>query len=86
MFMAYTTPNSQLPDRVQGYCQYPYQMNPPCTSAGPPFNAARSYHPGGVNALLSDGSVKFFKDSVNPATWRALSTTTGSEVVSSDSY
>ena len=47
---------------------------------------ARSYHPGGVNSLLGDGSVKFIKDSVNLTTWRALGTTNGGEVISGDSY
>jgi prepilin-type processing-associated H-X9-DG protein len=48
--------------------------------------AARSRHAGGVNAALADGSVRFFKDSINIFTWRALSTTMGGEVVSSDAY
>ena len=55
-------------------------------SKTPTFNAARSYHPGGVNALLADGSVKFFKDSINVYVCAALSTTRGAEVISSDSY
>jgi prepilin-type N-terminal cleavage/methylation domain-containing protein/prepilin-type processing-associated H-X9-DG protein len=91
MFNAYTTPNSTVPDWIaNGYCRYPYQTNPPCT--GPTngsqnsYNASRSYHPGGVNALLSDGSVRFFKNSINYITWRALSTTTGGEVLSADSF
>ena len=50
------------------------------------FFTARSYHPGGVNALLADGSVKFIKDSVSPATWYGLATATGGEVISADSY
>ena len=47
---------------------------------------ARSYHPGGVNALLADGSVRFCKDSINGQSWRALGSVAGGEVVSSDSY
>jgi prepilin-type N-terminal cleavage/methylation domain-containing protein/prepilin-type processing-associated H-X9-DG protein len=47
---------------------------------------ARSYHPGGVNALLADGSVRFIKSTVDAATWRSLGTVAGSEVISSESY
>ncbi|MDR3635637.1 MAG: DUF1559 domain-containing protein [Isosphaeraceae bacterium] len=96
MFMAYTTPNSQIPDLIPGYCQYPFQNNPPCTTpypngssvpvGVPGFNAARSFHSGGVNTLLADGSVRFAKNSINPATWQGLSTTQGGEVLSADSY
>jgi prepilin-type processing-associated H-X9-DG protein len=46
--------------------------------------AARSRHPGGVNALLGDGSVRFFADSIDPATWSALGTRAGGEVVAAD--
>jgi hypothetical protein len=35
---------------------------------------------------MADGSVKFFKSSVAIATWRGLSTSQGSEVISSDAY
>lgn len=34
--------------------------------------AARSVHPGGVQAGLADGSVKFFTESINLNTWRFL--------------
>jgi prepilin-type N-terminal cleavage/methylation domain-containing protein/prepilin-type processing-associated H-X9-DG protein len=47
---------------------------------------ASSYHPGGVNVGMLDGSVKFIKDTVNPLTWWALATKAGGEVVSADSY
>jgi prepilin-type processing-associated H-X9-DG protein len=55
---------------------------------GPTYAAitSRSYHPGGVNTLFGDGSVHFVKNSINLATWRALGTIAGGEVVSSDSY
>jgi prepilin-type N-terminal cleavage/methylation domain-containing protein/prepilin-type processing-associated H-X9-DG protein len=47
---------------------------------------ARSFHPGGVNALLGDGSVRFVKSTINGYTWRALGTVAGGEVVSAGSY
>ena len=57
-------------------------------NGGPTFAAinARSYHPGGVNALLGDGSVKFIKSTIDGNTWRALGTAQGGEVVSADTY
>ena len=45
---------------------------------------ARSLHPGGVNSLLADGHVQFIKDSINVATWQALGSRNGGEVISSD--
>ncbi len=48
--------------------------------------AARSFHPGGVNALAADGSVKFMKDTINPISWRALGTVAGGEVVSASDF
>ncbi|MFO0959467.1 MAG: DUF1559 domain-containing protein [Isosphaeraceae bacterium] len=47
---------------------------------------SRSYHPGGVNALRLDGSVRFVKSSINLQVWRALGTRSGNEVVSDDAY
>lgn len=43
---------------------------------------SRSYHTAGVNAVSMDGSVKFWSNSINPATWRALGTRAGGEVFS----
>ncbi len=92
MFFTYTPPNSKIPDQMggnaQGYpwCSYGKLPNvPPCTG-GTPFNAARSRHPGGVNTLFGDGSVKFVKNSVNVYTWRSLGSPNGGEVISADAY
>ena len=55
---------------------------------GPTFAAinSRSYHPGGVNVLMGDGSVKFIKSSIDGMVWRGLGTVAGGEVISSDAY
>jgi len=45
-----------------------------------------SYHPGGVNLLFGDGSVKFIKETVALNAWRALSTRNGGEVTSPSDY
>jgi prepilin-type N-terminal cleavage/methylation domain-containing protein/prepilin-type processing-associated H-X9-DG protein len=47
---------------------------------------ANSAHPGGVNTLFGDGSVKFIKNSISRLTWWSLGTKAGGEVISSDSY
>jgi len=43
---------------------------------------ARSYHPGIVNVLLADGSVRTVSNTINLATWRAVGTRAGSESLS----
>ncbi len=48
------------------------------------LKAARSRHPGGVNLLLCDGTVHFVSNSISLATWRALATRAGNEVLGSD--
>ena len=45
-----------------------------------------SYHPGGANVLMGDGSVRYLKDTVNPVTLRALISLNGGEVISADSF
>lgn len=47
---------------------------------------ASSNHPGGVNVLFMDGSVRFVKSSVSPQSWYAIATPNNGEVISSDSY
>jgi len=43
---------------------------------------SRSYHSGGVNSCRADGSVHFVADAIDLATWQALSTREGGEVIS----
>jgi prepilin-type N-terminal cleavage/methylation domain-containing protein/prepilin-type processing-associated H-X9-DG protein len=100
LFSNALTPNSSEPDRPIGPCpqnQGDTEYRAPCLSlGGHPGQtnpggrgarvAARSYHPGGVNVLMLDGSVHFMKDSVNLRVWRNLGTRASGEVVSSDAY
>lgn len=44
----------------------------------------RSYHTGGINTLLMDGSVRFVTNSISQATWRAVGTRAGGEVLGID--
>jgi prepilin-type N-terminal cleavage/methylation domain-containing protein len=56
-------------------------------SATAPTYAAvtsRSYHPGGVNAMQMDGSVRFVANSIALPVWRALGTRAGGEPASAD--
>ena len=47
---------------------------------------ASSKHPGGVNVLFLDGTVRFVKDSVSLNTWWAVGTHAGGEVVGADQF
>jgi prepilin-type N-terminal cleavage/methylation domain-containing protein/prepilin-type processing-associated H-X9-DG protein len=47
---------------------------------------ATSRHPGGVNTLFCDGSVKFIKDSVNVNTWWGLGSRANGEVIDASAY
>ena len=49
-------------------------------------HVANSRHPGIVNVLFCDGSVRSIKSSISLNTWWALGTRSGGEIVSSDQY
>lgn len=42
--------------------------------------AARSKHPGGVNASHCDGSVTFYSDDIDPFVWNCLATAAGNDI------
>jgi prepilin-type N-terminal cleavage/methylation domain-containing protein/prepilin-type processing-associated H-X9-DG protein len=48
--------------------------------------ATSSFHSGGANVLLGDGSVRFVKDSVSQTVWMSIGSTNGGEAISSDSW
>ncbi|OWK44367.1 DUF1559 domain-containing protein [Fimbriiglobus ruber] len=53
-----------------------------CSNAShnPGQAAARSMHPGGVNLMMGDGSVRFVSNAIDVTTWRAISTRANGEV------
>jgi prepilin-type processing-associated H-X9-DG protein len=57
-----------------------------CRSGLQMSHVANSRHPGVVNMLACDGSVKVIKSTINTATWWALGSRAGAEVISSDQY
>jgi prepilin-type N-terminal cleavage/methylation domain-containing protein/prepilin-type processing-associated H-X9-DG protein len=77
MFNTVATPNS-----IAGWSYCSNNASAGATT----FSEADSYHPGGVNTLMADGSVKFTKNSINMSTWWALGTRANGEVVGADSY
>jgi prepilin-type N-terminal cleavage/methylation domain-containing protein len=83
VFMGFNGPNSPSPDFHQfaSYCNNQPAQGLPCAVNSNVQLAARSRHTGGVNAANGDGSVRFYANSIAIATWRALSTSQGGEVV-----
>ncbi len=69
-FYASAPPNSLIPD-----CGF-------LLNFGVGLYSARSYHPGGVNTAMADGSVRWFSSGTQMMLWRALGTRAGGEVMS----
>ncbi len=64
------SPNGRVPD-----CILPHAVGPPGMAT------ARSWHAGGVNVLMGDGSVRYALDGLDRSVWRALGTRNGGELV-----
>ncbi|AGA28029.1 DUF1559 domain-containing protein [Singulisphaera acidiphila] len=67
-------------------------MKPSCLLGGsddfdsPVVVTATSRHPGGVNLLLGDASVRFVRKEIGAAVWKALGTVSGGEVVDQSQF
>ena len=85
LFNTIQTPNdSQNP---YGGCRlYDGAPNPTNYSDDGFVYGTNSAHPGGVNTLFGDGSVRFVKDSVARNVWWSLGTKASGEVISADAY
>ncbi|MBY0515029.1 MAG: DUF1559 domain-containing protein [Gemmataceae bacterium] len=92
-FTTFQTPNNDAASDVMtgaGCGSAPYPTSPvmPCTTTSTSSLArmqlVRSRHPGGVNAAMCDGSVRFVRSSVSLAAWRAAGTAQGNESLGLD--
>jgi prepilin-type N-terminal cleavage/methylation domain-containing protein/prepilin-type processing-associated H-X9-DG protein len=91
IFSAHFAPNSFQTD-VLSSCDTAILTDDPsnpiaCTNAGSGsalanvYAAARSYHPGGVQVLMADGSARFVSENINLNVWHAINTLRGRETV-----
>ena len=82
---------------ITSYNHFTSPNTPICFNAADPNLAERtpgrldafpasSFHSGGVNVGMCDGSVKYIKNTIGLPTWWALGTRAGGEVISSDQY
>lgn len=76
-FSTMYSPNSPNGDKSQ-LCasMLPYA---PCSNMGNNIQSVRSYHSGGAQILLADGSVRFVTNSISQSIWNALGTIHGGE-------
>ncbi|HOA51092.1 MAG TPA: DUF1559 domain-containing protein [Thermogutta sp.] len=72
-------------DLIEQYCKAPNNdRRLRCATPGNAWDArigARSYHPGGVNVGMADGSVRFIQETIDVTTWGALLSSRGNEAV-----
>lgn len=86
-FTTYLTPNADANDRTNRcHTNLGGALGQKCTAHadwdwGANVVAPRSWHPGGVNVALTDGSVRFVAETVNLTVWRGLGTRSGGEVL-----
>jgi len=79
-------PNSAVPDRLLsgGYCNSTKPQTP-CDGSSPCWStlivSARSYHTGGVNVCLADGSVRFVNNGIDVTVWQNVASIDGGEVL-----
>ena len=67
------------------HAQEPNGRIPDCTTGNvmtaTDLWTARSWHPGGVNLLMGDGSIRFVNETIDRGVWRGLGSRNGGELV-----
>jgi prepilin-type N-terminal cleavage/methylation domain-containing protein len=81
LFSTQLPPNTTTGD-VSSYCIAGLKAPCQALSTSNVVQYARSFHTGGVNVILGDGSVRFVSDGITPGTWLNLGTRSGNEPAS----
>ena len=84
MFNTIVPPSSN--EHTWGMCRFGCETCGNYSADHANITNSNSNHPGGANAAMADGSVRFVKSSIAMKVWWALGTRGGGEVLSSDSY
>ena len=73
--------------RIVSFTGGQYQYDGPCViNCHNGWNGVYSFHPGGIDALSCDGSVRFLKESVAKSVVKAYVTRAEGEILSGDQY
>ena len=78
LYNHYWTPNSSEFDCVSAQLLGPIETR----HTGFGWKTARSFHPGGVNACMGDGSMRFLANEIDPQVWHAVGSIAGKETES----
>ncbi|MBC7817390.1 MAG: DUF1559 domain-containing protein [Planctomycetaceae bacterium] len=80
-FTSVFTPNKQVLSGTTDYDLISSREGTSTTNLTYAAVTSRSFHTGGVNVLMMDGSGRFISTKIGLATWRALATRAGNEVI-----
>ena len=73
--------------RILSFTGGEFQYDGPCMiNCHNGYNSVYSFHPGGVNALACDGSVRYLKESIARSTMQSFVSKSDGEILSSDSF
>ena len=79
MFTTRLPPNTMVPDQFNWCNPEPVKRAPCVNTTTDMFLTPRSYHPGGVDVALVDGSVRYVRDTVQQSIFQGYGTKNGGE-------
>ena len=80
LFSTRIPPNTMVPDRFNWCADHPVPRAPCVWTGSNMFVSPRSYHQGGVNLGMADGSVRFVSDFIAAPIFRAYGSRNGGEL------